>query len=50
MEADLIGAAVIAAVLALMPIADTNVSLLSVAFGAATGLVLGLPLALARPE
>ena len=49
-EADLIGAAVIAAVLALMPIADTNVSWLSVAFGAATGLVLGLPLALARPE
>lgn len=49
-EADLIGAAVIAAVVALMPIADTNVSWLSVAFGAATGLVLGLPLALARPE
>jgi membrane associated rhomboid family serine protease len=49
-EADLIGAAVIAAVVALMPVADTNVSWLSVGVGAVVGLVLGLPLALARPE
>jgi hypothetical protein len=49
-EADLIGTAVIAAVVALMPIADTSVSWLSGAFGAAVGLVLGLPLAAARPD
>jgi Rhomboid family len=49
-EADLIGTAVIAAVVALMPLADTRVSWLSVAVGAAVGLVLGLPLAMARPE
>ena len=49
-EADLIGAAVIAAVVALMPIADPNVSWLSGAFGAAVGLALGLPLAMARRE
>jgi ElaB/YqjD/DUF883 family membrane-anchored ribosome-binding protein len=41
---------VIAAVVALMPLADTSVSWLSVAVGAAVGLVLGLPLAMARPE
>jgi hypothetical protein len=49
-EADLIGTAVIAAVVALMPIADTNVSWLSGGVGAAVGLALGLPLALARRE
>ena len=50
MEADLIGVAVIAAVVALMPIADTNVSWLSGGVGAAVGLTLGLPLAAARPD
>jgi hypothetical protein len=49
-EADLIGTAVIAAVVALMPLADTNVSWLSGAVGAAVGLALGLPLALAQAE
>jgi hypothetical protein len=49
-EADLIGAAVIAAVVALMPLADTNVSWLSGAVGAAVGVALGLPLALAQAE
>lgn len=48
-EADLIGAAVIAVVVALMPIADTNVSWVSEGVGVAVGLTLGLPLALARP-
>jgi membrane associated rhomboid family serine protease len=48
-EADLIGAAVIGVVVALMPIADTSVSWVSQAVGVAVGVTLGLPLALARP-
>jgi membrane associated rhomboid family serine protease len=48
-EADLIGAAVIAAVVALMPLADQNASWLADGVGVATGLVLGLPLAVMRP-
>jgi hypothetical protein len=49
-EADLIGAGVIAVVVALMPIADSNVSWVSGGVGVAVGLTLGLPLAMARPE
>jgi membrane associated rhomboid family serine protease len=49
-EADLIGAAVIAAVVVLMPIADTSVSWLSEAVGALVGLTFGLFLAVSRPE
>ena len=48
-ESDLIGAAVIGVVVALMPIADPNVSWVSEGVGVAVGLTLGLPLALARP-
>jgi hypothetical protein len=49
-EADLIGAAVIALVVILMPLADTNVSWVSEAVGVLVGLTSGLFLALARPE
>jgi hypothetical protein len=48
-EADLIGAGVIALVVALMPLADKNVSWVSVGVGALVGFALGLPLALSRP-
>jgi hypothetical protein len=49
-DADLIGAAVIALVVVLMPLADTNVSWVSEAVGALVGLTSGLFLGLARPE
>lgn len=42
-EADLLGAAVIAAAVALMPLADTNASWLAEGVGAGTGLLLGYP-------
>jgi len=44
-EGDLIGTAVIAAVVALMPLAARDASWLSVGVGAAVGVVFGLPLA-----
>ena len=48
-DADLIGTAVIAAVVALMPLVDTNVSWLAGGVGVLTGATLGLPLAVLRP-
>jgi hypothetical protein len=48
-DADLIGAAVIAAVVVLMPLVDTNVSWLADGVGVLTGATLGLPLAVLRP-
>jgi membrane associated rhomboid family serine protease len=48
-EADLLGAAAIAAVVALMPLADPNASWVAGGVGVATGLVAGVPLALMRP-
>jgi hypothetical protein len=48
-DADLIGAAVIAVVVALMPLVDTNVSWLADGVGVLTGATLGLPLAVLRP-
>ncbi len=48
-EADLIGTAVIAVVVALMPIADPNVPWLAGAVGVLAGAAFGVPLALARP-
>jgi membrane associated rhomboid family serine protease len=47
-DADLIGAAVIAVVVALMPLVDTNVSWLADGVGVVTGATLGLPLAVLR--
>jgi hypothetical protein len=47
-EADLIGAAVIAVVVALMPLVDTNVSWLADGVGILAGASLGLPLAVLR--
>jgi membrane associated rhomboid family serine protease len=48
-DADLIGAGVIAVVVALMPLVDTNVSWLADGVGVLTGATLGLPLAVLRP-
>ena len=48
-DADLIGAAAIAAVVALMPLVDTNVSWLADGVGVLAGATLGLPLAVLRP-
>ncbi len=48
-EADLIGTIVIGVVVAVMPVADPNSPWLADAVGVLTGLVLGVPLALARP-
>jgi membrane associated rhomboid family serine protease len=48
-EADMLGAAAIAVVVALMPLADHNASWIADGVGIATGLTLGVPLALARP-
>lgn len=48
-DADLLGAAVIAGVVALMPLADQNASWVADGVGAASGLALGLPLAVLRP-
>jgi hypothetical protein len=48
-EADLLGAAAIAAVVALMPLADHNASWVAGGVGVVTGLGFGLPLALMRP-
>ncbi len=48
-EADLIGTGVIAAVVALMPVADPNTPWLADAVGVLAGVALGVPLALARP-
>jgi hypothetical protein len=47
-DADLIGTAVIAAVVALMPLVDPNVSWLADGVGVLTGATLGLPLAVLR--
>ncbi len=47
-EADTIGAAVIAAVVALTPLVDPNVSWVADGVGVLTGLALGLPLAVLR--
>lgn len=47
-DADLIGAAVIAAVVALTPLVDANVSWLADGVGVLTGATLGLPLAVLR--
>jgi membrane associated rhomboid family serine protease len=47
-DADLIGVAVIAAVVALTPLVDPNVSWLADAVGVAAGATLGLPLAVLR--
>jgi membrane associated rhomboid family serine protease len=47
-DADLIGAAVIAVVVLLMPLADPNVSWLAGGVGVLTGATLGLPLAVLR--
>lgn len=49
-DADLIGTAVIAAVVILMPLAAPNASWIAGGFGLLLGLVLGLPLALARTD
>ncbi len=48
-EADMIGAAVIAAVVALTPLVDTNVSWVADGVGVLAGATLGLPLAVLRP-
>jgi membrane associated rhomboid family serine protease len=48
-DGDLIGTAVIAAVLALMPLAVIDASWLSDAAGVAAGVLIGLPLAKLRP-
>jgi hypothetical protein len=48
-DADLIGAAVIAVVVALTPLVDTHVSWLAGGVGVLTGATLGLPLAVLRP-
>ena len=48
-DADWIGVAVLAAVVALMPLADTNVSWLAGGVGVLSGAALGLPLAVLRP-
>ena len=48
LDSDLIGTAVIAAVVILMPLAAPDASWVSGGFGLALGLVLGVPLALAR--
>jgi hypothetical protein len=47
-DGDLIGAGVIAAVVALLPLADANVSWLAGGVGVLTGATLGLPLAVLR--
>jgi membrane associated rhomboid family serine protease len=48
-EADLLGAAAIAVVVALMPLADHNASWVADGVGIAAGLGFGIPLALMRP-
>ena len=45
-EGDLLGTAVIAVVLALMPLANTGASWISAGIGVAAGVLIGLPLAL----
>jgi hypothetical protein len=47
-DSDVIGAAVIAAVVLLMPLAAPHATWVSGGFGLVLGLTLGLPLALAR--
>jgi membrane associated rhomboid family serine protease len=49
LDADLLGAAAIGLVVALMPLADPNASWLADGVGVAAGLTLGVPLALMRP-
>ena len=48
-DADLIGTAVIAVVVALMPLVDPNVSWLADGVGVLAGATLGVPLAVLRP-
>jgi membrane associated rhomboid family serine protease len=49
LDADMLGAAAIAVVVVLMPLADPNASWVADGVGVATGLALGVPLALMRP-